>query len=70
MQEMTEKMKKLAFSCIFMQFPHMYVNEKLNYVDILHAKTEKNDVKKHVKNGKSRNFQKGLKSSIRLQITF
>ena len=53
-----------------MQFPHMYVNEKSNYVDILHAKTEKNDVKKHVKNGKSRNFQKGLKSSIRLQITF
>ena len=33
-------------------------------------KTEKDDVKKHVKTGKSGNFQKVLKSSIRLQITF
>ena len=33
-------------------------------------KTEKNDVKKRVKTGKSGNFQKVLKSSIRLQITF
>ena len=28
------------------------------------------NVKKHIKNGKSDNFQKVLKSSIRLQITF
>ena len=33
-------------------------------------KIGKNYVKKHVKNGKSRNFEKVLKSSIRLQITF
>ena len=33
-------------------------------------KTGKNHVKKHVKSRKSRNFQKLLKSSIRLQITF
>ena len=30
----------------------------------------KNTLKKHVRNGKSGNFQKVLKSSIRLQITF
>ena len=33
-------------------------------------KTWKKCIKKHVKNGKSRNFQKVLKSSILLQITF
>ena len=33
-------------------------------------KTGKNHVKKHVKSRKSRNFQKVVKSSIRLQITF
>ena len=33
-------------------------------------KTGKNYVKKHVKNGESHNFQKVLKSSIRLQMTF
>ena len=33
-------------------------------------KIGKNEVKKHVKNWKSSNFQKSLKSSIRLQITF
>ena len=48
----------------------MYVNEKWKYVDILHAKTVKNHVKKHAKNGKSGNFQKALKSSIQLQIMF
>ena len=33
-------------------------------------KLKKNDVKKHVKTGKSGNFQKVPKSSIRLEITF
>ena len=48
----------------------MCVNENWNYIDILHAKTTKNHVKKHVKNGKSHNFQKALKSSKKLQIMF
>ena len=33
-------------------------------------KTKKKSLKKHVKNGKSSNFQKALKSSNQLQITF
>ena len=33
-------------------------------------KTAKKSLKKHVKNGKSSNFQKALKSSNQLQITF
>eukprot|EP00493_Phyllostaurus_siculus_P021897 UN22227 len=33
-------------------------------------KLVKNHVKKHAKSGKSGNFQKALKSSIQLQITF
>ena len=45
MQKMTEKMGKQVFSWILMQFTHMYVNKKSNYLDILHAKTEKNHVK-------------------------
>ena len=53
-----------------MQFPNVYVNEKLIYVHILHAKTAEIDVKKLVKNGKSLNFQNRLKSSNQLQITF
>ena len=52
-----------------MQFPNMYVNEKLNYVHILHAKNDKKKhMKKLVKNGKSHYFQKRLKSLNQLQI--
>ena len=65
-----KKVQKMTFSYFLMQFPNMCVNEKWNYIDILHAKTTKNHVKKHVKNGKSHNFQKALKSSKKLQIMF
>ena len=39
----------------------MYANEKWIYDHILHAKNGKKTLKKHVKNGKSSNFQKALK---------
>ena len=70
MEKSGENVKKSTFSSIFIQFPHMYVNEKWNYVHILHAKNGKKSLEKHVKNGKSSNFQKALKSSNQLQITF
>ena len=65
-----KKCKKHHFHIFFVIFHHMYMDEKSNYVDILHAENMKKYIKKHVKNGKSRNFQKVLKSSILLQITF
>ena len=70
MEKTGENVKKSTFSSIFIQFTHMYVTEKWNYVHILHAKNGKKSLKKHVKNGKSSNFQKALKSSNQLQITF
>ena len=41
-----KRQKKGTFSSFFIQFTHMYVNEKCNYVDILHAKTGKNSCEK------------------------
>ena len=70
MQKMIQKSEKTSFSHIFVIFHHMYMDEKSNYVDILHSENMKKCIKKHVKNGKSRNFQKVLKSSILLQLTF
>ena len=70
MQKMIQKSEKTSFSYIFFIFHHMYMDEKSNYIDILHAENMKKSIKKHVKNGKSCNFQKVLKSSILLQITF
>ena len=70
MENAGENVKKSTFSSIFIQFPDMDVTEKWNYVHILHAKNGKKSLKKHVKNGKSSNFQKALKSSNQLQITF
>ena len=42
--------------------------QKMILCDILHPKTTKNHMKKLVKIGKSRDFQKSLKSSNRLHI--
>ena len=65
-----KKVEKLLFSCIFMNFhPCIWTKDKIMLIFYM-RKTGKNYVKKHVKNGKSGNFQKVLKSSIRLQITF
>ena len=55
------------FSCNFT----MCMWTKKLFMSIFYMrKIGKNYVKKHVKNGKSGNFQNVLKSSIRLQITF
>ena len=71
MQKMIEKSVKII---IFMNFYPIspYACERKNQIMSIFymPKTGKNDVEKHVKSGKSGNFQKVLKSSIRLQITF
>ena len=61
MQKMNEKSGKTSIFMNFDAISQYVCEQKSNYLDILHAKTEKNHVKKHVKNGKSRNFQKALK---------
>ena len=37
----SKKRKKTSFSYIFVIFHHMYMDEKSNYVDILHAENMK-----------------------------
>ena len=56
-----------VFLCIFTIC--MWAKDKIMLIFYM-RKTGENYVKKHVKNGKSGKFQKVLKSSIRLQITF
>ena len=66
----SKKWKKHHFH-IFLLFFTICIWTKNQIMLIFYMlKTLKKCIKKHVKNGKSRNFQKVLKSSIRLQITF
>ena len=65
-----KKWKKYSFHEFLCNFT-ICMSTKNQIMSIFYMlKTGKNHVKKHVKSRKSRNFQKVVKSSIRLQITF
>ena len=71
MQKMIEKMLKTIIFIHFYGISAYVCGQQIKFCRYFTCgQLEKNYVKKHVKNGKSRNFQKVLKSSIRLQITF
>ena len=66
-----KKLKNKHFREFSCNFPIcMWTKSKIMSIFYMKKKTAKNNVKKLVKNGKLRNFQKSLKSSIQLQITF
>ena len=71
MQKMTEKSEKIMIFMYFYGISQYVCGRKVKLCRYFTwKKTGKITLKKHVKSGKSRNFQKVLKSSIRLQITF
>ena len=57
----SNNLKKLSFSSIFMQFYHMYVDNKSTFVDILHAENWKKLGQKTCQKWKIKQFSKESK---------